>query len=241
MKLVIGNQKAFMSSDDVYAFIGGMEGNCFDNVVICPSYPYIGMYSKLGIKVGAQDVSISDNGKATGEVTVNQLKSLGVSYCIVGHSERRSFFAEDDDLVNRKITKLLDNDMVPILCVGESFEDKENGRSVDVVLNEVCSAFNGVNFSSLNRIIVAYEPIWSISDGIRAGVTPSCDEIKGVISSIKNYVKDNYGVSIKVVYGGSVNLSNVDALNDIDILDGYLIGGASLKVDSFVELAKKCL
>ena len=233
-KLIVGNQKMYMNKDNIISFVNALE-EVLDNdvrVVICPSFPYLQYYEKK-VLVGAQDVSIFDNGAHTGEVSATQLKSLNVSHCIVGHSERREYQNETDEEINKKINKLLENDIIPILCIGEKIEDREKKCTEIVLKNEMESDLKKISTEMVEKIIIAYEPIWAIGTGL----TPTCEEIDQTILFIKKHIKDKYEVSnITVLYGGSVSDKNIAELNEISSLDGYLIGGASSDIETFKNI-----
>lgn len=188
-----------------------------NTLIICPSFLNIPNFFLGNIKLGAQNVSAYDNGPHTGEVSAEMLRSYQVRYCIVGHSERREFQKESLEEIKLKINNLLDNHIVPILCVGETFSEKEEGLTLKRIGEELDSAMQDV----LDKdVIIAYEPIWSIG----SGSIPSNDEIEEVISFIKSKCPNS-----KVLYGGSVDDSNIDLLKEIKSIDGFLIGGLSLK------------
>ena len=237
MKLVVGNQKAYLKRNDVLDFIEKTkEGNC-NNSIICPSSIYIDLYlDKSNYLVGAQNVSEKESGATTGEVSAEQLNSLGVSYTIVGHSERRKDQHENSDMIYNKIVKLLENDIIPIFCVGELLEEKERNVTKDVVGKQIMEVFDRLDSTNMEKIIIAYEPIWSIG----TGKIPTNEEIIDVTCYIKDLVQDKYGMRVAVLYGGSVNQKNIDLLNEIDVVDGYLIGGASTKADEFLYIMRKC-
>lgn len=189
------------------------------------------------IKVGAQNVHYEASGAYTGEISVSMLKELGVDYCIVGHSERREYFAETDDTVNKKLKALLAEDIKPILCVGEPLNVKENGMSLPYVGGQVVADLEGLETDDMQKLVIAYEPIWAIGTGRTA--TP--DEASMICGLIRGIVEAQFGSavadSIQILYGGSMKPENAaDLLAKIDI-DGGLIGGASLKVDAFTALA----
>ena len=240
MKIIIGNQKAYLGLEDVNNFIKNTKGN--KDTIICPSFPYITKYvEESKYTVGAQDVSVRDGGATTGEVSAKMLSSLGVTYCIVGHSERRAFFKETKEELSTKINKLNEFNITPIFCVGENRDEKDAGTTKDVVGKEVLDVFDMLDKETIEKIIIAYEPVWAISDGIHPARIPTNEEIIDVTNYIKDLVSDKYGVSIKVLYGGSVNSKNVDELNKIEVCDGYLIGGASVKAEEFNYIMERNL
>lgn len=230
-KIVIGNQKMYMNKEDVLAFVNMLKETNMDNkeVIVCPTYPFLEYYNDV-VPVGAQNVSINDNGAYTGEVSALQLKSLNIPYCIVGHSERREYNKETDDEINKKVIKLLDNGITPILCIGEKLEERQNKLTETVIKNELTGDLNNLSPELVEKIIIAYEPIWAIGTGL----TPTLEEIDESMKFIKDYVTTTYNVSkVTVLYGGSVSDKNIDELNTVESIDGYLIGGASSKPTAF--------
>lgn len=235
-KIVVGNQKATLKKEEIINFVDYFKNKsiCRD-VVVCPSMIFIPYFEKTNFILGSQDVSVKSGGATTGEVSGIQLKSVNIRYTIVGHSERRDMFNELSTTIVEKINKLLENDIVPILCVGEHLKDKNNGNQKDIVAKELMEVFD--NVSSDKEIIVAYEPIWAIGTGL----IPTNNEIEDMLSFIKDFVSDKYKKNIKVLYGGSVNSKNIDELNKISIVDGYLIGGASCKEEEFLHIIEECM
>ena len=230
-KIVIGNQKMYMNKEDVIAFIEMLKTTNMDNkeVIVCPTYPFLEYYYNV-VPVGAQNVAINDNGAFTGEVSALQLKSLNIPYCIVGHSERREYNHESDEEINKKVLKLLDNGITPILCLGEKLEERQNKLTETVIKNELTGDLKDLSPELVEKIIIAYEPIWAIGTGL----TPTLEEIDESMKYIKSYVTSTYNVNkVTVLYGGSVSDKNVDELNTVDSIDGYLIGGASAKPAAF--------
>ena len=190
-----------------------------------------------GIGFGAQNVHFEQSGAFTGEISVPMLKELGVGYCVVGHSERREYFAESDRTVNLKLKALLEAGITPILCVGESLEIREQGSEQTFVAGQVIADFEGIGPADAAKIVIAYEPIWAIGTGKTA--TPDqaeemCAFIRGVISGIYD---DATGDSMLILYGGSMKASNAKELLEKPDINGGLIGGASLKVDDFASIA----
>lgn len=237
MKLVVGNQKTYLNRPEVVDFINKTKkGNC-DNVVICASFPYIDLYlEESKYIVGAQNVSVKGNGASTGEISADQLNSLGVSYTIVAHSERRSDNSETDDMFVNKINNLLKFDIRPIFCIGENLDQREANITKDIVGKQIMEVFDKLDREDIEKIIVAYEPVWAIG----TGKVPTNDEIEDMTNYIKDLIQDKYNARVLVLYGGSVNAKNIDELNSIEAVDGYLIGGASTKADEFLYIMSKC-
>lgn len=228
MKLLVGNFKMNLLKDEIDEYIKNVKNHLKENVIFCAPFIYLDKLIENGFKVGAQDVSEYDNGAYTGEISSTQLKSLGCMYSIVGHSERRMYF-DDNKRVNEKIKKLLRDGLTPILCVGENKEEYENKETGNVIKRELQEAFKDVDPSN---VIIAYEPIWAIGTGL----VPNNSEIESIAQLIKEFINEEYKTDIKVLYGGSVSTKNIDELEKISNIDGYLVGGASIKVDEWNSL-----
>lgn len=201
-------------------------------LILCPTYLNIGQTEIENAHLGAENVSSRNDGAYTGEVSASQLKSYGVEYTIVGHSERREYQKENFEDINEKVKRLFENDIVPILCIGESKEQRENTDFKAFLADEITTAIEGLTEDQINKIVIAYEPIWSIGTGI----IPTTEEIIEVFDFIKEKLP-----STKVLYGGSANVSNIETLNKIKQIDGYLLGGLSLKPDDlqkFLDIMK---
>ena len=209
-------------------------------IVVCPPFTSLVTASNLlkgsPIKLGAQNMSEHDEGAYTGEVSWKMLKSAGCEYVIVGHSERRQYFAESNQLINLKAKKALAAGLRPIICVGETLNEREKGITDQVVTTQVTGVLQGLSASDMDRVVIAYEPVWAIGTGRNA--TP--DQAEEVHKLIRELLKQQFGQSVSenvlILYGGSVKPDNAaDLLVQSDI-DGALVGGACLKADSFVEI-----
>ena len=197
--------------------------NTNHTLILCPTTLNISLFSSNKLFLGSQNVSKTDDGAYTGEVSAKQLKSYGVSYCIVGHSERRQYQKESLDDISEKVKKLLENDIIPILCIGETKEERLSNNYKEVLLKEINSVITTLQQEEKDKIIVAYEPIWSIGTGL----IPTNEEIEEVNQLIKELLPNN-----KILYGGSANENNIEQLNNVKGIDGYLLGGLSLKPDN---------
>lgn len=200
--------------------------NTNSKIITCPTLLNINLYNVTKFSLGAQNVSINDEGAYTGEVSAKDLNTSGVEYCIVGHSERRAYQRETDEEINEKIKKLFENNITPILCVGETKEQRENLEQANVIINEVTKATKDLTTEEKSKLIVAYEPVWSIGTGL----VPTLEQIDEIISLIKSLLPYS-----KVLYGGSANEKNISMLKESNLIDGYLLGGLSLKVDKLQE------
>ncbi len=214
--IVALNNKSNLEKEEFINYLEGLKNiKTNSNLILCPTFLNIPLVN-IDIPVGSQNVSINDNGAFTGEISAKQLKSFNVKYAIVGHSERREYQRETNEEIKEKINKLKENDITPILCIGESKEERDNNTYKEVLKEELSILDTNSN------VIIAYEPIWSIG----TGVIPTNEEIEEVVKFIKDMFPNN-----KVLYGGSANVDNVDTLKQIELIDGYLLGGLSLKPD----------
>lgn len=215
------------------------ELNC--EVIICPPFPYLEMltdfeFDEQQFNVGAQNCSAFEKGAYTGEVSASMLKSLGVDYCIIGHSERRKYFGETDEMLVNKVNQLINNEISPIFCVGEQLEDRDAGRHFDVVRQQIEKGLFHLGKDEIANTIIAYEPVWAIGTGKTA--TPAqAEEMHAFIRDLlRKQYGDDIADAITILYGGSCNAENAtDVFSQPDV-DGGLIGGASLKADAFVSI-----
>ncbi|MBO6117973.1 MAG: triose-phosphate isomerase [Bacteroidales bacterium] len=245
--IVAGNwkmNKLFPQADDLINGIAEELRN-YDtadvDVIVCPPFPYLELVSDVSedgdFFTGAQNVSKFENGAYTGEVSASMLKSLGVDYCIVGHSERRKYFKETNQDVSQKIDRLLQEDITPIMCVGESLDERESGRYLDVIRNQVEEGIFHLSADDMQRCVIAYEPVWAIG----TGQTATKEQAQEVHAFIRKLICDKYNddvaQEVSILYGGSCNPSNARDLFAMEDIDGGLIGGASLKSKDFIEIA----
>jgi len=235
MKLIVLNHKMNLESTDVDKYISDLKSVSFspNKLVVCPTDIYISRFIDNGFVVGAQNISFTDDGAYTGELSAKQLSSIGGKYSIVGHSERRKYFDEDNTMICRKTNLLLDNNIIPILCIGETLEEKEREQTKEIVKNQIVEVLDYVKDPS--KVIIAYEPVWAIG----SGETPTMDDTEEIISFIKMVVLKKYGIDIKVLYGGSVNDENIASFEKLNIIDGYLLGTVSLDVDKLSNMTEK--
>ena len=242
--VIAGNWKMNMLASEVKPFIEQLKENmpktraC--DVVLCTPAVMIPAMIKAGkeckVAAGGQDVSKFEKGAYTGEVSASQLADIGAKYCIVGHSERRQYHGEDDMLVNAKARALLAKGISPIICVGESLEQRETGITNEWIALQVKSALNGVPADKLRRCIIAYEPIWAIG----TGKTATAEQAQEVCEGIRAVIRKIYGArparAVSILYGGSMNAKNAYELLAQPDIDGGLIGGASLKPVDFATI-----
>ena len=232
-KLIVGNQKMYMSLEDVSGFLKETVGKINNpNVIICPSILFIPYYLKHGFSVGAQNVCVKDQGPYTGEISAYLVANLGIKYSLVGHSERRIHFGEDNGIINEKIKNLLKFNIKPIVCIGETNEEKNLLKTDKILKSELVTCLKGLNRDDFNNIIIAYEPIWAIG----TNRIPTMAEIKKSVKYIKSVIKKIYNADVKVLYGGSINSDNIEKLNKLDCLDGFLIGASSIDASQFLKI-----
>ena len=244
--IIAGNWKMNMLASSVKPFIEELKANmprsktC--DVVLCTPAVMIPAMVKAGkelkVAAGGQDVSKYEKGAYTGEIAANQLADIGAKYCIIGHSERRQYHGEDDMLVNAKAKALLANGILPIICVGESLEQREMNLTMEYVSYQVKAALTGIDATQLRRCIIAYEPIWAIG----TGKTATAEQAQEVCEGIRAVIRKIYGArparAVSILYGGSMNAKNAYELLSMPDIDGGLIGGASLKPADFAAIGK---
>ena len=254
-KVIAGNWKMNKLPKEAIDFITELEPLVKDTeneVVICA--PYTDLFYCLmnaqgtNIKIGAQNMHYEESGAYTGEVSGEMLKSIGVEYVIIGHSERRAYYNETDETVNKKLKKALELELKPIVCVGESLEERESGKAKEIVTiqtklalegltnEQVEKAFEGIAATDLNKIIVAYEPIWAIGTGKTATKEQANETIKQIRNELEKLYGKNVAEEIIIQYGGSVKSSNAKELFEMSDIDGGLVGGASLQAEEFAKI-----
>lgn len=227
-KILIANLKMNLNYEDIVEYKKIIENSKISNIVVAPSNIYLTTMVSDKYSICSQNGHYLDKGAFTGEVSFRQLKSIGVQYSLIGHSERRNIFDESNDDIRRKIKSCIDNGIVPILCVGEHKHDRENNEAEDVINIQLHEALDGLNLES---IIIAYEPVWAIGTGL----IPTNDDIMSMHHYIKCVLKDNIN-NVKVLYGGSVNEKNIVNICNIDGVDGVLIGGASNNAENLIKM-----
>ncbi len=243
--VVAGNWKMNKLPSETAAFIKELapkvEGAVAE-VVACVPYTSLAAAVEAAkgtcIKIGAQNLHFEDSGAFTGEVSADMLVDMGVEYVIIGHSERRQYFAETDVTVNKKVIKAIEKGLKPIVCVGESLEEREQGITIDLIRSQVKIAFMNVSAEDAAKCIIAYEPIWAIG----TGKTATDEQANEVCAAIRVVVRELYGDNVAdglvIQYGGSVKPSNAAALFGMSDINGGLVGGASLKSDDFAGIVK---
>ena len=222
--IVALNNKSNFTLEENQEYLKKIEDIDFrGTLILCPTY--INLTIKTRTLLGAQNVSASEDGAHTGEISARQLSSLGVKYSLVGHSERRGFETEEE--IYNKIKQLFKNGMTPILCIGERAKDREHGSTKATIGNQLTPIINYLTENERSNVIIAYEPVWSIG----TGVIPTNEEIKEVVEFIKSKLPNN-----KVLYGGSANEENAETLKEIKEIDGFLVGGISLEPERLKKM-----
>jgi triosephosphate isomerase len=243
--IIAGNWKMHKTIGEAVDFVNGIKDQVKDptvDVVICAPallLPALKEVTKgTNVNVAAQNMHWEEKGAFTGEISPIMLKDLGVEYCVLGHSERRQYFNETDETVNKKVLSALSHGILPIMCIGETLEQREEGKTNDVVNGQVIAGLETVSADHIEKVVLAYEPIWAIGTGKTA--TP--EQANEVIAEIRNTVVKLYGQEkadkVRIQYGGSVKPANVSEIMSQSDIDGALVGGASLKTDDFVALVK---
>ena len=242
-KVIAGNWKMNMLPNEAIDYIQAFEPLVKDakaEVILC--VPYTDLFYCLmnvqgtNIKIGAQNMHFAENGAYTGEVSGKMLKSIGVEYVIIGHSERRQYFNETDESVNKKIKAAFENELKPIVCVGETLEEREAGKTVEIITNQTRLALEGLTKEQVKNTIIAYEPIWAIGTGKTATSEDANNSIISIREEIKNIYGEDVSEAVIIQYGGSVKSSNAKELFTTSDIDGGLVGGASLKPDEFSKI-----
>ncbi len=210
--------------------------------IIAPAYPFLheAIRERIGseLQIAAQDVSLNNDGAYTGEVSASMLASIGLHFCIIGHSERRQYHGETNEIVKAKMLKLFEHKFCPIVCIGETLEQRDANRTSEVIISQLNGCLNGIKLETGTEIIIAYEPVWAIGTGRTA--TPQ--QAQEVHALIRKWLGDNYPPAVAenmpILYGGSVKPDNLKELLGCPDIDGGLIGGASLKAEDFIAMVK---
>ena len=244
-KIVIaGNWKMNLLPSEAVIYFGRLY-NALNNLnkidkIVCPPFTHLAQLNDItkdsSISLGAQNMHFESSGAFTGEISPDMLKDLKIEYVILGHSERRHIFKESDETINKKIKAALDKGLKPIFCVGELLQDRENGKTFNVIDSQLEKGLKDVELNE--DFLIAYEPVWAIG----TGKTATTEQAQEVISHIRKWVEKNYSKElsdkIRILYGGSIKPNNIESLLKAEDIDGGLVGGASLKLDSWVEINK---
>ena len=242
-KLIAANWKMNLTPSEAAKFAASLAPKLAGDseVVFCVPFVSIEQVAKAvenaNVSVGAQNMHFEDSGAFTGEISSEMLKDIGVKYVIIGHSERRQYFNETDETVNKKLVKALENGLIPIVCVGESLAERENGTTVELIRMQLKRAFVNIDAKDAAAIVIAYEPVWAIG----TGKTATNEQAEEVCAEIRKLLTELFGNDtaqrIRILYGGSVTAANAKELFSQENIDGGLVGGASLK-DEFEIIVK---
>ena len=247
--IIAGNWKLNKSIKEAVDLVHEIKGQCAGmgavDIVVCPVFTALIKVSEVlkgtNIGLGAQDLYWQDSGAFTGEVSAPLLKDAGCQHVIIGHSERRQFFGETNETVNHKVKAALAHGLTPIVCVGENLQERESGKTFDVVKDHVENSLKGFSAQEVQKMVIAYEPVWAIGTGKTA--TPAqAQEVHGFIRKLLEKMHGKaVAESVRIQYGGSVKADNAKELISQPDIDGALVGGASLKADSFVGIIQGSL
>lgn len=247
--IIAGNWKMYKTITEAIELANGLKREFFQldyqiiDVVLCPPFTALvevfEVIADSGIQIGAQDCLWQDEGAFTGEVSCRMLKDVGCKFVIIGHSERRQYFGETNETVNKKIKAALKNSLIPIVCVGETLGEREDGKTFEVLDDHVKNGLKDINDEDILKIVIAYEPVWAIGTG-KTATSEQAQEAQKYIRDLlaKMYNKEIAG-NIRIQYGGSVKPENITELMSQPDVDGALVGGASLEVNTFSEIVKK--
>lgn len=247
--IIAGNWKMNKTSHEAIELVNGLirELGEVENVgiVVCPPFTALAdvkdILTDSNIRLGAQDLYWEDSGAFTGEVSAPMLKDLGVEFVIIGHSERRQFFHETDQTVNKKIRAALGHGLTPIVCIGEVLEEREKGSTFDVIRTQFRGSFKDLSKDDMAKIIIAYEPVWAIGTGKTATPAQAQEVHEFIRGLLKQAYDEALAAAVRIQYGGSVKPENTAELMSQPDLDGALVGGASLKKETFCQIVKNCV
>lgn len=245
-KLIAGNWKMYKTTAEALRFAVELKNILTTTpedgigAAICAPFTQLAALTESlagsGIETGAQNMHFKEEGAYTGEISAAMLAEIGVTYCIIGHSERRQYFAETDETVNKKLHTAFEYGLVPIFCLGETLEQREKGEEFDVVSSQVEAGLAGLSAENVNRLVIAYEPVWAIG----TGRTASDEQAEEMCAFIREEAGRLYGgiteEKIRIQYGGSVNPENAKGILSMPNIDGALVGGASLHPEKFMEI-----
>lgn len=240
---IAGNWKMFKTKAEAAAFaeeFAKLYKGTDVRTAICAPFTdlelLVDAFKGTGIGVGAQNVHFEDEGAFTGEISVSMLSEIGVDYCIVGHSERRQYFAETDETVNKKIKKLFAAGIIPIMCVGELLDERDNDKAFEVVGRQLKKGLEGITSEDMSKLVIAYEPVWAIGTG-RTATPEQAEEMCAFIrEGLINLYDEETADKVIIQYGGSVKPANATQIMDMPEIDGALVGGASLDPADFMAI-----
>ena len=247
--IIAGNWKMNKNIGESIELANAIKRSLFDieglEVAICPPFTSLSDVREIlmdtNIRLGAQDCYWEKEGAFTGEVSVAMLKDVGCDYCIIGHSERRQFFGETNETVNKKAKAVLKEGLRPIVCVGEKLEERKKNKTFEVIKDHVVNSLYSLSKEDMLKTVIAYEPVWAIGTGVNATKEQAQEVHKYIRSLLKEMFGEEVAKAVRIQYGGSVKPDNIKELISQEDVDGALVGGASLKADSFIQIVKNCL
>lgn len=245
-KLIAANWKLYKNPQQTREFFAVfmplVKDHTRDEIVVCP--PFVNLSAAVeatrgsNVEVGAQDVFWEKEGAYTGEISCDMLLAVGCTHVIIGHSERRQYFGETDDTVNRKLERSLESGLAPIVCVGEVLEEREAGLTDDILRRQCTGAFRGISARKAAKMVIAYEPVWAIGTGKTATPEMAAEAHETIRGEVRKAFGEEFANNVRILYGGSVKPENANALMSQEQIDGALVGGASLKPESFAAIVK---
>ena len=242
-KIIAGNWKMNKNPEETKEYFkefNSLVKDCNNKIVICAPFVDLAIAKDTkeeNIEIGAQNMHFEEKGAYTGEVSGKMLKAMNIDYVIIGHSERREYFNETDESVNKKIKTALNEKITPILCVGETLEERESGKAKEKVVSQIRKDFNEIESKDASKVIIAYEPIWAIGTGKTASKEDANEVCRWIREEIQNLYQEEVANQIEILYGGSVKSSNAKELFEMSDIDGGLVGGASLVPEEFAKIA----
>lgn len=244
--LIAGNWKMNFLSSEATNFVADLQSNLQNmflknvEVLICSPFVHLQslqkMINKQLLQLGAQNMHFEPKGAFTGEISPLMLVDAGCDYVILGHSERRQYFGENNEILGKKLKSALEHNLNSIFCIGETLEERQDGKTFDVLNNQL-QILHNIDSSMLNKITIAYEPVWAIGTGLNA----NSEQITEAHSWISKYITDNFANNVRILYGGSMNDTNAREILSCENVDGGLIGGASLKLNSFLNIIQTAI
>ena len=238
--IIVGNWKMNKTIAEAQEFIAAVDSHVTDKATFGVATSFLALDASIkaakNLIIAAENCHFEDNGAFTGEVSVPMLSEIGLKYCIIGHSERRQMFGDTDETVNKKAVKLIHAGITPIICCGETLEEFEAGKTEEVVRRQVNAALQGLCAKCVTKLVIAYEPIWAIGTGKSATKEIANDTCGIVRSEVENMYGKEAAEAVRIQYGGSVKPENIKEYMAMEHIDGALIGGASLKADSFISI-----
>jgi triosephosphate isomerase (TIM) len=246
--IIAGNWKMYKTVKEAIELANGLKRELFNleekiGIVICPSFTSLSEVSEVisdsNIELGAQDTHWENEGAFTGEISCKMLLDVGCKYVIIGHSERRQYFGETNETVNKKIKAALNSGLFPIVCVGETLSEREAGKTFKVLDSHIVNGLINLSAEEIEKLVIAYEPVWAIGTGKNATPQQAQEAHKYIRELLKKLYNEDVADSVRIQYGGSVKPENISELMQQSDVDGALVGGASLKVESFSSIVKK--